>query len=717
MDKFKALEAKAKAGLTFDEVFGSVEYKNTLFSMLETTAKIAGYKRSKRLSTVILNDASKDCPAYANGETVYINIGCKFAERLKKSYPLYNLYTIGLLAHEEGHILWTDFDKYMEANKAIKDGYIPLGDDLYDYDDELENYDKYDEMLANEKIGRIYLSNYFHNINNLIEDIYVNAKQSSKFEGNYRKGIAVGNALIYEESPSIAEMEENGLSKPVIYVNALISQLKAKSVYYGTAEAEEEYSATVNFLISEIAPMIMASPEKRILACNLIICHLWNYIEDDIQELKDKYDDSNSEDNSDDSSNNDGDNSGSSDSSNSSVPSSNLSTEQEKEVENEVNQIMSGLQGQTEETQDTSSIAKPSALQKNDKSGNDDSGLSEEEHEALRKALTQYLCNGSSQAGSIVTNDYFIEEDTDFSGILNGLAHTKAVEENENSIQQEMNDDIKGDYGIADCSYGATIKRIRSIPASNKKYYEHIANNIKPIANAMVKEVQRVIKDENLTETRKNRIVGKKLTTNKLYRPDYKVWEDRKNPKKIIDMAISIRVDESGSMYGDRINTAKVSCILMKMVSDELNIPIEIIGDTEDNTVELYPYCTFDSKDGNDKYRLISMTDRWSNRDGYAIRYCYKRLKKRKEKHKLLIIISDGMPAGNNYYGEAANNDLRVLTRQIKREGTAVIAFGFGADAQSLSSIYGKSFICYEDLSKVPKAFAKALKEQILKNL
>lgn len=83
MDKFKALEAKAKAGLTFDEVFGSVEYKNTLFSMLETTAKIAGYKRSKRLSTVILNDASKDCPAYTNGETVYINIGCKFAERLK----------------------------------------------------------------------------------------------------------------------------------------------------------------------------------------------------------------------------------------------------------------------------------------------------------------------------------------------------------------------------------------------------------------------------------------------------------------------------------------------------------------------------------------------------------------------------------------------------------------------------------------------------------
>lgn len=182
-------------------------------------------------------------------------------------------------------------------------------------------------------------------------------------------------------------------------------------------------------------------------------------------------------------------------------------------------------------------------------------------------------------------------------------------------------------------------------------------------------------------------------------------------------MAISVRVDESGSMYGDRIDTARVSCVLLKTVADELGIPIEIIGDTEDERVELYPYCTYESTDGNDKYRLVSMTDRWGNRDGYAIRYCYKRLKRRKEKHKLLVIISDGMPAADNYVGEAANNDLRVLTRQIKRDGTAVIAFGFGSDAQSLSSIYGKSFVCYEDLSKVPKAFAKVLKEQILRNL
>lgn len=697
MDKFKSIEAKAKAGLSFEEVFASPEYQNMLLSMLETTAKIAGYRRSTKLRVNIINDSDGDCPAYTNGEMVQINVGCQFAERLKKSYNLYNLFVVGLLAHEEGHILWTDFAKFNEANEAIKSGYIPLGDDLYDYDEEIENYSEYDEMLANEKIVRIYLLNYFHNILNLIEDIYVNAKQSSKFAGNYRKGIAVGNALIYEESPSIAEMAEMGLSKAVIYSNALVSKLKAKDVYYGTPEAEEEYSETVNYIVSEIATMIMATPEKRVLACNLIICHLWKFIEEDIQNLKDKYDDEDS-----------------SDSESSKSP---LSPEQEKEIEEEIAQIMSGLQGQTEDTKDTSAIAQPSAVQKNDKSLDDEkSSLTEEEHEAMRKALAACLCDGSSSAGTVTSEDY-TAEDVDFNSILNGLAHNKAVDISENAIEKELNDDIRGDYGIADSSSGATINRFRSIPSNSKKSYERIVKGIKPIANAMVKELERVIKDENLSESRKNRIIGKKLTTSKLYKPDYKFWEDRKNPKKVIDMAISVRVDESGSMYGDRIDTARVSCVLLKTVADELGIPIEIIGDTEDERVELYPYCTYESTDGNDKYRLVSMTDRWGNRDGYAIRYCYKRLKRRKEKHKLLVIISDGMPAADNYVGEAANNDLRVLTRQIKRDGTAVIAFGFGSDAQSLSSIYGKSFVCYEDLSKVPKAFAKVLKEQILRNL
>lgn len=103
MDIPKALLAKEKAGLSADEVFGSAEYRNMLMSMLETTARLSGYKRSKKLSLKIYSDESDGCVAYTNGETVYLNIGCRFGARLKKSFKLYHLFLVGLVAHELGH--------------------------------------------------------------------------------------------------------------------------------------------------------------------------------------------------------------------------------------------------------------------------------------------------------------------------------------------------------------------------------------------------------------------------------------------------------------------------------------------------------------------------------------------------------------------------------------------------------------------------------------
>lgn len=744
MDIPKALLAKEKAGLSADEVFGSAEYRNMLMSMLETTARLAGYKRSKKLSLKIYSDESDDCVAYTNGETVYLNIGCRFGARLKKSFKLYHLFLVGLVAHELGHILWTDFQMSDEATEQLKNGYIPYAEAV----EEFENYEQYDEMLADSKIAKTYIISYFHALHNIVEDIFVNAKQSSEFKGNFRKGIALGNALVYEESQSIADMTEAGMSKAIIFSNALIQKLKTKSVFYGSVEAEEEYEDTVDMLVSEISALIYGTPEMRIQACNIIICELWEYIENDINELTDKYknnssdssdssgadgstnsfddesdsDDgtgnsSNSSDVTDDSDNGTGYPSDDSDSDEGNSEDDTDNSSNGSSVEEEIEKIMNGLIGQTEETQGTEQIAAPSAKQKNSGSNNVDGEMDEGLHELLRKVLQSQDCDcDTSQSNTVDYEDYSVE-DRDFDSLVNGIAKEKAVETAENAVEEQLNDDINGEYGIADYSGGAVIKRFRSIPSNSEKVYNFIAQKVAPIANAMCKEIESVIKEENLSECRKNRIIGKKLTTSKLYKPDFKVWEDRKNPKKVVDLAISVRVDESGSMCGDRIYTAQMSCILLKMVADKLNIPIEIIGDTEDCQVELYPYCTFDSVDGKDKYRLATMESRCCNRDGYAIRYCYRRLKKRKEKNKLLIIISDGMPSGDNYYGEAANNDLRILTRQIKRDNIAVIAFGFGSDSASLKSIYGNSFLCYENLDRIPKAFAKMLKEQILRKL
>ena len=74
-----------------------------------------------------------------------------------------------------------------------------------------------------------------------------------------------------------------------------------------------------------------------------------------------------------------------------------------------------------------------------------------------------------------------------------------------------------------------------------------------------------------------------------------------------------------------------------------------------------YAYAEFDSIDNKDQYRLMDMSARSGNRDGAALRYAAERLLTRPEAIRLLIVISDGQPAADNYYGTEAEADLRGI--------------------------------------------------------
>ena len=78
--------------------------------------------------------------------------------------------------------------------------------------------------------------------------------------------------------------------------------------------------------------------------------------------------------------------------------------------------------------------------------------------------------------------------------------------------------------------------------------------------------------------------------------------------------------------------------------------------------MDLYSYAEFDSFDKNDKYRLMDISARGSNRDGAALRYVAEQLSKREEEVRILILVSDGQPADSGYSGTAAEEDLRAMT-------------------------------------------------------
>lgn len=73
------------------------------------------------------------------------------------------------------------------------------------------------------------------------------------------------------------------------------------------------------------------------------------------------------------------------------------------------------------------------------------------------------------------------------------------------------------------------------------------------------------------------------------------------------------------------------------------------------------PTLSSNSIDKNDKYRLMDISARGSNRDGAALRYVAEQLSKREEEVRILILVTEGQPADSGYSGTAAEEDLRGI--------------------------------------------------------
>ncbi len=142
-----------------------------------------------------------------------------------------------------------------------------------------------------------------------------------------------------------------------------------------------------------------------------------------------------------------------------------------------------------------------------------------------------------------------------------------------------------------------------------------------------------------------------------------------------------------------------------------------IYGHTEEDDVELYAYAEFDSIDNKDHYRLMDMGARCGNRDGAALRYVAERLMTRPEAIKLLIIISDGQPAADNYYGTAAEADLRGIKKEYASKGIKIFAAAIGDDKENIQRIYQDGFLDITRLERLPVNLGKLVIQQIKNNI
>jgi len=189
---------------------------------------------------------------------------------------------------------------------------------------------------------------------------------------------------------------------------------------------------------------------------------------------------------------------------------------------------------------------------------------------------------------------------------------------------------------------------------------------------------------------------------------------------KVLDAAITVLVDMSGSMSGDKAYYALASTILLNEVCGTLNIPLEIIGFTDGYAGCAIAPVMFIYKSFNDlkvsteqikDYFALSSAYMIGNPDGENILWANDRLIKRKEKKKLMIVMSDGSPAASkSSYGVEAFT-LKVI-KEIE-EAKKINIYGLGLCATAVTEYYKANSVVWNP-AQIPSTLLSLIEKRII---
>ncbi|AQQ53504.1 nitric oxide reductase activation protein NorD [Planococcus lenghuensis] len=186
---------------------------------------------------------------------------------------------------------------------------------------------------------------------------------------------------------------------------------------------------------------------------------------------------------------------------------------------------------------------------------------------------------------------------------------------------------------------------------------EQVRLRQEPHVRALLKELRKRMQQKEQS-ARVNLMSGrlsKKLTgiaTEDRPKPFYR----KSAPSGKLDAVFGLLVDGSASMI-DKLEETKQAVLLFHDVLRKLDIPHEIVlfyedafEADEDRQPNRFEWIhRFEDGVADHATSIFSLDAHEDNRDGFAIRWMMGRMQKRQEKHKFLLVFSDGEPSAYNY--------------------------------------------------------------------
>lgn len=714
-------------------------------------AQTRRYRYNRRVRVNLYWKPREKHVASTDNMFVRINTGNSLVTKVKGRENRYQI-VCGLFAHELGHVLYTDFLAAQTHTNYLGSGrWYPYPPDLKTTAD-ARNEKAFWNYVKTDPKNLEMVQMIAHYISNVIEDGYIENRMLNNFPGTLGYGLEKLREQHFEHIETVTQMIESEDEGKHIFESILqimLSYAKFGEIKYGDEPLSDERIQAVFGLITDIdSALLSRSGKDRLNVVNMVLVRCWDYIESFCEECKKRQEEAVA--------------SGGSASlaetlsevlgaiaggsemgegSSTPVPEASGGSEESatagKRAQTHADADSEDDSEETDSSQtDSETEENPSESGGSDNSTDEDaapidggsSGSGKQETSDTEQGRIPYHQSESLSepvGGSVEKNEDYEREHydsaaADIERLLDKMAEKAACEQLENERIQELNDVAQNiSYGNIHEGVPIRINRIASVDEELMEQYDAISGPLLNISRQLQKSLLKQLKENRRGGKQTGLIMGRRLDAHALCRNDGKVFYKNNLPNEIPELAVGLLLDESGSMCScDRCTYARASAIILYDFCQSLDIPVMVYGHSTDytdvgNTVALYSYAEFDGFDHDDKYRMMDIAARGSNRDGAALRFVAEQLSKRPEAVKILILVSDGQPADSGYGGSAAEEDLRGIKQEYQRKGILFVAAAIGDDKQNIERIYGDSFLDISDLNQLPTKLTAVVKRHV----
>ena len=257
---------------------------------------------------------------------------------------------------------------------------------------------------------------------------------------------------------------------------------------------------------------------------------------------------------------------------------------------------------------------------------------------------------------------------------------------------------------------------------SDENIYEQMRHEVLPLIDNLENDLREIFVQRRSQKWESGFRSGRKIDIKRriqekakgLSAVESKAWQKRELPQEK-DYAISLLVDLSGSMRGEKIRETFKAAVVLAEVLNRLSINTEILG-FNDRLYEYQPFGENMSRGVREHIGgMLQEVDTPAaayNDDGWAVGQASERLSRQKAVEKFLFVLSDGIPEESNKHPKS-RYDLETIVSSISKEtDQKLIGLGIGKGTDHVGYYYPNS-VANIGVSEMSEKLADVIREAI----